>query len=679
MYESRFGITAPPFQLSPDPSFYFDSRGHHAALAELRRGLAEESGFIVVSGEVGAGKTTLVRTLLAESDPQLMVVAQLVSTQLDADELLRAVLIAFGAKARSGSREELSAAFHRFLAKLYKDVRRAVLIVDEAQNLRPDAFDELLLLAGSTTRLRAPFQVCLVGQPELRGMLESNELRHLRRLTSVTCHLGPIDRSETGAYIEHRLHKVGWSGVPSFAPGAFDEIFDCTKGIPRRINALCNRLLMSMFLNSQTEIVAAAVAQAARDLVAEIGEPAALPPAAATAPIPVLFDEVQPEFPAAIDPGGLLCVVAGNADHVQAAPLMHALAARPELPAATLVRLYPNDGWQAAHTLFDGLDTAQRLINVGGVESAGEAPDADLLDRLERVMARTRPRAVFAFGGSSAALACGLVAARNQVAFVHIGAGLRADSAAAAAESARKRTDALADLLYTAQAEASDNLVLEGLPRERIQCVGNLLADALRLALQPSPDDSSAYAEGFDVAQQEGADWRGHALVVLNKPVNVGNRQTLLDLVAILRDVSRDVPLVWPMRSFVREQLSKFRLDGFIAAERIVCLPVQGYPEFAALLQTATCVLTDSWSVQDEASVLEIPCLTLGLHPDRKASPGKRSSTPVGTNRTLATRAVWQCIFDGGKRGPVPALWDGDAAGRIAGHLSTWLRMQKVD
>ena len=141
MYESHFGITGPPFQLTPDPSFYFDSKGHHRGLAEFRRGLSEASGFIVVSGEIGAGKTTLVRTLLAELDPAFVSVAQVLSTQLNAEELLRAILFAFGVAGNHSAQADPASTIRQFLAGLQKESRRAVLIIDEAQNLHPDALD----------------------------------------------------------------------------------------------------------------------------------------------------------------------------------------------------------------------------------------------------------------------------------------------------------------------------------------------------------------------------------------------------------------------------------------------------------------------------------------------------------------------------------------------------------
>lgn len=695
MYESHFGITGPPFQLTPDPSFYFDSKGHHRALAEFRRGLSETSGFIVVSGEIGAGKTTLVRTLLAEIDPAAVSVAQVLSTQLNAEELLRAILFAFGIAGDHSAQADPASTIRQFLAGLLRESRRAVLIIDEAQNLHPDAFEQLAELVAPASTDLAPLQVCLVGQPELRAKIASNEMPKLRQRVGVSCHLGPIDQAETRDYIEHRLRRVGWTGHPSFDPAAFDEIFRWTQGVPRRINLLCNRLLLSRFLVSQTLIDAATVAQTARDLRVEIGEPdgsTQLP--SITAPLLSARHGVAANGEAhavAANPSErglqrsrlsdrghtletypLLCVVGGHSDHIKMAPLLHALAAWPEIPAAKLVRVYRNDALDLNHDLFEGLDAATRAVNLDVVGGTYAEQAAELMKKFEFVIDHSQACAVVIIDGSDAALACGLVARRKGVPVVHIGAGLRADEGSSAADMTRKLTDDLADMLYACENEAAIGLAAEGVPTERIRCVGTLLVDSLHIALRRLMEPGSAGAVA-DSPKPFPLERNGYALVVLNKRVNVGEGQNLTDLVSILRDVSRDVPLVWPMHSRVAEQLRKSRLESLIARERISCIPVQAYVPYVDLLRNATCVLTDSWNLQEEATALGIPCVMMGLYPQRIGSTAIEGIVSVGNSRALATRAVWDCIFNGGKRGRIPALWDGYTANRIAEHLVEWL------
>lgn len=694
MYESHFGITGPPFQLTPDPSFYFDSKGHHRALTEFRRGLAVGSGFIVVSGEIGAGKTTLVRTLMAELDPAAVAVAQILSTQLQADELLRAILFAFGVSGDHGENLDPASAIRQFLADLGRESRRAVLIVDEAQNLHQGSFEELVALMKPGEQ-QAALQICLVGQPELREIVASHALRHLQERVIVSCHLGPIDQAETRDYIEHRLRKVGWNGHPGFDTPAFDEIFRWTQGVPRKINLLCNRLMLSRFLTQQTEIDAAAVAQTARDLRVEIGDPAGPPePALPAAPGPFhcgeapasvpahtgAADSPEPRFehsrPAEPNPvrghGPLLCVVGGHSDHIKMAPLLNAMAARADLPAAKLVRVYRNDALDLNLELFNGLAAGSSVVNLDVTGGTYAEQAAELMRKFEFVIDHSQPRAVIVIDGSDAALACGLVARRKDLPVVHIGAGLRARAGSAAVDMTRKLTDDLAELLYTCENEATATLAAEGVAADRIHCVGTLLIDSLQGALRklissPLSGASSGIPASF------ASDRNGYALVVLNKRVNIGESQNLSELVSILKDVSRDVPLVWPMHARVDEQLKKFRLDSLIARERIACIPVQAYTPYVELLRNATCVLTDSWNLQEEASALGIPCLMMGQYPQRMETPAIGATVSVGNSRALATRAVWDCIFNGGKRGRIPPHWDGHTAERIAEHISAWL------
>lgn len=752
MYETHFGISGPPFQLSPDPSFYFDSQGHHDALAELRRGLSEPRGLVVVSGEIGAGKTTLVRTLLAEIDPAHLVVGQVLTTQLDDTELMRSVLLSFGAPADAATADGLTEALQAFLLAQAKQGRRAVLIVDEAQNLDRSAFERLVLLERGHSPTRVPLKVCLVGQPELRDLLQAPELVALRQRIGVQCHLGPLALNETGAYIRHRLAKVGWTGKPSFEPGAFEEVYRWTGGIPRRINLLCNRLMLGRFLAGTNSVDAAAVAETARDLRAEIGdtsppppplaeptappaqpvppvpgalpvlqetvEPVAPPPiavaapapapapvpngapapspkkaarAAAAAPPPVsvdleidldvepVSDEQRPTLPPlrqGIDARPLLCVVGGQGEHVKAAALMHAIAARPGLPVTLLVRCYANGAFERHRDMFAGLDVAGRLVSLGiaGGTYAGRA--AELMKRFEFVVDHCQPAAVIVFDGSDAALSCGLVASRKGLPVLHVGAGLRSGTNTDAADITRRLADQLSDVLYTTEPAANQQLAQEGVAADRIRFVGNTLADALQIALRtrlavPNP------RERLGLPANLLSDRNGYGVVVLDSMVNVGDRQVLAELINILRAVAHDVPLVWPMQTRTREQMARFKLDAIVASERIATLPSQSYPSLVQLMSNATCVITDSWNVQEEATMLAIPCLTIGVGQERTLTATLGSNQVVGRNKALATRAMWDCIFNGGKRGRTPELWDGHAAERIAEHMAAFLAARR--
>ncbi|MBI5784938.1 MAG: AAA family ATPase [Rhodocyclales bacterium] len=266
MYEEYYGLTAKPFQTNPDPSFYFGSRQHRRAMAYLDYGLHRNEGFIVITGEVGAGKTTLVRSLLGKLDPEKFIAAHLVSTQLDADNALRLVAAVFGVPTAAESKADLLVALEGFLVSTYRAGKRCLLVVDEAQNLSMQAVEELRMLSNFQLNTHALLQSFLVGQPEFRFTLQSPQLTQLRQRVIAACHIGPMDVNETQAYIEHRLTHCGWTNSPSFAPDAFPALFEGSGGIPRRINAICDRLLLSGFLSNIKHFSEAEVFEVVREI-----------------------------------------------------------------------------------------------------------------------------------------------------------------------------------------------------------------------------------------------------------------------------------------------------------------------------------------------------------------------------------------------------------------------------
>ena len=278
MYESFYGLTGKPFQLNPDPEFFFGSRGHKRAFAYLQYGLYQSEGFIVITGDIGAGKTTIVRSLLEHLDSAKVAAAQLVSTRLDAEDILRAVGIAYGLPVRTVGKAVLLGALEAFFCKLAVDNKRALLVVDEAQNLTPQAIEELRMLSNFQLADKALLQSFLIGQPELRTMMQGPHMQQLRQRIIASYHLGPLDKDETQAYIEHRLKHVGWTADPRFEPGCFEQIHMLTGGVPRRINTLCNRLLLGGFIAERHVLTTLDVQNIAREMREELGPDATLGP-----------------------------------------------------------------------------------------------------------------------------------------------------------------------------------------------------------------------------------------------------------------------------------------------------------------------------------------------------------------------------------------------------------------
>ncbi|HEX9742048.1 MAG TPA: XrtA/PEP-CTERM system-associated ATPase [Nitrospiraceae bacterium] len=243
MYENYYHFKAKPFQLSPDPRFFYSSRGHRRAMAYLVYGVHQGEGFIVITGEIGAGKTMLAGTLAGKLASANLVLAQVVSTQLIADDMVRMVAAAFGLP-HDSSKAVLLNRVEQFLLLCHRQGKRVLLIVDEAQNLPAASVEELRMLSNYVSATKPLLQTFLLGQPEFRRTLQNPEMEQLRQRVIASCHLGPLDRAETEAYIVHRLQTVGWQGDPTFSEDAFAAVHQFTGGIPRKINILCDRLLL---------------------------------------------------------------------------------------------------------------------------------------------------------------------------------------------------------------------------------------------------------------------------------------------------------------------------------------------------------------------------------------------------------------------------------------------------
>ncbi|KTE32784.1 general secretion pathway protein [Sphingopyxis sp. HIX] len=288
MYDQFYGFTGRPFQLTPDPAFYFESGTHRKAMSYLGYGLAQGEGFIVITGDVGAGKTTLVGHLMNTIDPNRLTAVKLVSTQVEGDDLLRLVAEQFGLAWEGESKAELLRSMEQYLREQARAGRRTLLIVDEGQNLAISALEELRMLSNFQLGGHSLLQIFLLGQPEFRQTLfHSPQLEQLRQRVIATHHLDPMDPEEVEPYILHRLGKVGWTGNPSFSPDAFEEIFDHSEGVPRKLNVLVSRLLLFGAVEQLNRITGHHVRAVVAEVEADRGIDAAtlVPPPVAPAPV----------------------------------------------------------------------------------------------------------------------------------------------------------------------------------------------------------------------------------------------------------------------------------------------------------------------------------------------------------------------------------------------------------
>jgi general secretion pathway protein A len=266
MYDQFYALQGRPFQLTPDPHFYFESATHRKALSYLGYGLAQGEGFIVITGDIGAGKTTLVGHLMATIDPARLTAVKIVSTQVEGDDMLRLAAQSFGLSADGAPKAQLLQRIEGFLHAQARAGRRSLLIVDEAQNLPVSAIEELRMLSNFQLGGQSLLQIFLLGQPEFRDLLKSPELEQLRQRVIATHHLDPMMASEIEPYIVHRLSLVGWNGNPQLTAEAFAALYRATGGVPRRINALTSRVLLMGAIEQLTVIDADVVEAVAAEM-----------------------------------------------------------------------------------------------------------------------------------------------------------------------------------------------------------------------------------------------------------------------------------------------------------------------------------------------------------------------------------------------------------------------------
>ncbi len=245
MYDQFYGLTGRPFQLTPDPQYYFESGTHRKALSYLGYGLAQGEGFIVITGDVGAGKSTLVGHLMQTIDKSRLTATNIVTSQLDGNDMVQMVAESFGIHTRGQDKAATLKAIENYLHAEARAGRRCLLIVDEAQNLSINAIEELRMLSNFQLGSQALLQIFLLGQPEFRDLVQSSqELEQLRQRIIATHHLQPMEADEVEPYIVHRLSRAGWTGNPQFTPDAIATLYANTDGVPRKLNTLMSRVLL---------------------------------------------------------------------------------------------------------------------------------------------------------------------------------------------------------------------------------------------------------------------------------------------------------------------------------------------------------------------------------------------------------------------------------------------------
>ncbi len=273
MYEAFFHLKEKPFRMTPDTRYFYPSTKHTDALNHMVYAIEERRGFVVITGEIGSGKTTLSRMLFQKLDPTTKT-AVIRNTHLTAKDLVVSTLEELEIPYRPDStKTQLISRLNEYLVEQLRNSCNVVLLIDEAQNLKPNVLEEVRMLSNLETETEKLIQLVLMGQPELKSKLWLRGLEQLRQRVTLHFHLTPLDAQETTAYIHHRLHVAGANSTPIFSPAAIAKIYGHTQGVPRLINSLCDRSLLTGYVNDTRLIDPAIIEEVARELPALIEQP----------------------------------------------------------------------------------------------------------------------------------------------------------------------------------------------------------------------------------------------------------------------------------------------------------------------------------------------------------------------------------------------------------------------
>ena len=376
------------------------------------------------------------------------------------------------------------------------------------------------------------------------------------------------------------------------------------------------------------------------------------------------------EWPSTLGP--VICVVGARPNFMKMAPILRAFAANVPAIPSLLIHTGQHYDKDMNDKLFEDLRLPRPDINLEVGSGSHAVQTAEVMRRFEPVIDSHKPSCVLVVGDVNSTLACTLVAVKKGIPVVHVEAGLRSYDRKMPEEINRVLTDQIADLLYTTERSAEANLVREGIDVERIRFVGNVMIDSLlhnrEFARPPSDVIAAAGQEPKMIASSD-----GYGVITLHRPSNVDNRENLVQLLGVLSDISRQLPLVFAMHPRTRANIERFGLQHLLENSRLIVLPPQGYLEMVGLMAGARIVLTDSGGLQEETTALGVPCLTLRENTERPITVEQGTNTMVGRNIEAIRREAAEILAGRGKQGRVPELWDGRTAERIANDLAAWL------
>ncbi|MGO8779175.1 MAG: non-hydrolyzing UDP-N-acetylglucosamine 2-epimerase [Rhodomicrobium sp.] len=364
------------------------------------------------------------------------------------------------------------------------------------------------------------------------------------------------------------------------------------------------------------------------------------------------------------------CIAGARPNFVKIAPILRALKARGL--AGRLVHTGQHYDRAMSEVFFAELGIPEPDINLGVGSGTATVQTAQIMIGLEKVLTEFAPDMLLVVGDVNSTVAAALVAAKLLIPIAHVEAGLRSGDWTMPEEVNRVVTDRLSNLLLTTEREAEGRLLLEGVPKERIHFVGNVMIDSLMASLPRVPRTEATFAE-YGASHAFTASAEGFGFVTLHRPSNVDDPARLAELVSVLREISTRVPLVFAVHPRTQARLTEHNLAAGLSSPRILATPPLPYLQTIGLMREARFVITDSGGVQEETTALGVPCLTARDTTERPVTISEGTNTLIGLSTEALMRAVDEVLETGGKRGRIPDLWDGRAAERVTECVEAYL------
>ena len=366
----------------------------------------------------------------------------------------------------------------------------------------------------------------------------------------------------------------------------------------------------------------------------------------------------------------LCCVVGARPNYMKIAPILRAIEKHGDTIGAVLVHTGQHYDKLMNETFFTelGIPSPDVHLEVGSKSHAVQT--AEIMTRFEPVIDKEKPDAVLVVGDVNSTIACALVAVKKNTRVIHVEAGLRSFDKTMPEEINRILTDQISDLLFTTERDAEKNLLDEGISREKIHFVGNVMIDTLYYALQKI-DDESITLEKQKIALPKNK--KEYGLITLHRPSNVDDPKKLSELLITLNRISKHLPLVFPLHPRTSKKIKDYKLNKLLDKENIIAINPMGYMELLGLMRNARIVLTDSGGIQEETTALGIPCITLRNTTERPITLTQGTNILAGTDKDMILKAADEILLNGGRTGQIPEAWDGKAAERIVEVLKSWL------